>query len=46
MHFEEASEVCDEVRLPGPNMCALRKRVRCVVRSAYLDQTCVPGGSE
>ncbi len=46
MGMEEASEVCDEVRLPGPNMRALRKRVRCVVRGAYLDQSCVRRGSE
>ncbi len=46
--MEEASEVCDEVRLPGPNMCnALwRKEVRCVVRYACLDQTCVRGGNK
>jgi hypothetical protein len=40
VRFEEANEVFGEVRLPGPNMSALRKQVRCVVRSAYLDQMC------
>jgi hypothetical protein len=42
---EEASEVCGEEHLSGPNMCA-EEVSDVLMRCTYLDQTCVRGGSE